>query len=276
MTRRLFDAFAAPVLAALLAVAGPATTSAQARDDRGSSFTRMVDPDAEALLTAATPRARDSRVLVQSVLANLSEAFSKVYQVPRVALEGRWCRQPNAAYTALPRPRVVVCYELAQAIDRAFRGADSTTSDTSAARTLQFVVMHEVGHALADVLKLPTTGSTEDDADRFAMWHLLDVDEPAGERKLERTFETIAAVSASLRDASGKNIPADLVNQRLSNFACWYHGYVALTGVEGAPADLPGVTLGARAPGCRREFEALRSEWRGRLSDYVRHPAPTG
>ncbi|MBU6161524.1 MAG: hypothetical protein KGO50_10410 [Myxococcales bacterium] len=89
----------------------------------------------------------------------------------------------NALYMREPeqsRPVVVICEELVNRIVVDSQSAFSAFPgfrQASFVGQLIFVIAHEFGHALVDVLQLPVTGNEEDVADQFATWILSD--EPA-------------------------------------------------------------------------------------------------
>lgn len=93
------------------------------------------------------------------------------------------CGEPGAYY--LPASReVVLCYELLQVLyeqgeqlaesgDAAIDAAATTAASPSVAEryvwaNVRFIVAHETGHALIDLLDLPVTGRQEDAVDQFA------------------------------------------------------------------------------------------------------------
>ena len=83
------------------------------------------------------------------------------------------CREPNAFYSS-DRAEVVMCYETMQVLlDRGQQLAkDQELGDDYAqkylAANLRFVLLHETGHALIDLLEIPVTGREEDAVDQLA------------------------------------------------------------------------------------------------------------
>ena len=84
-----------------------------------------------------------------------------------------------------PSTRVVgLCYELFVGIDKLFQRGTVTLSEEEIAESVVgvglFVFLHEVGHALIDILDIPTTGKEEDAVDDLAA--VLLIESGAGRR----------------------------------------------------------------------------------------------
>ncbi len=85
------------------------------------------------------------------------------------------CGQENAFYSA-EKKQVVLCNELIGRFAVLFNQGDKSEQEIGEAivNTTLFVFFHEVGHALVDVLNLPTTGREEDVVDEFSTLLLLE------------------------------------------------------------------------------------------------------
>jgi hypothetical protein len=105
-------------------------------------------------------------------LTYVANWLNQRYAIPgSVQVAAAECGQANAFFR--PRtnpPSVVMCYELVDAIYDAFQRNRLTGEqlDTALRGTLDFIMYHEIGHALVGVLDLPITGREEDVADQFA------------------------------------------------------------------------------------------------------------
>ena len=88
------------------------------------------------------------------------------------------CGVANAFYDPEER-RVSMCYELVEHFHRGFEDIyDDPDEVMDAALGATFhTYLHEVGHALVDMLKLPITGREEDAVDQLATYVLLDYGE---------------------------------------------------------------------------------------------------
>ena len=161
----------------------------------------------------------------------------------------------NASYEESEHA-ITVCYEY---IEELVRNAPDTTipagltpEDAVTGPTIE-VFLHEIGHALFDMLKVPILGREEDAADQFAAYLMLQL-EP------ERAWKTVAGVvymyslEALARDpklqefANVHGLPA----QRLYNVMCLAYGAdPKLFGIVVDRGYLPA----ARAEGCLDEYK---------------------
>jgi len=122
---------------------------------------------------------------------------------------------------------VTFCYEYVDDIDKTSRGAKERDLDPEVAweGAVTFVLLHETGHALFDLLKVPILGREEDAADQFAAFALLRAGEGIARRVLT------GAAWMYLHDAKGR-MPDDsdfadvhgLDSQRFYNVLCMAHG----------------------------------------------------
>lgn len=130
----------------------------------------------------------------------------------------------------------------------------------NAVDALEFVIYHEVGHALIDALRIPITGREEDAADGLAAGILTLAIEQGAD-----TVLTAADWFAGLSEQSGDTIGADqfadvhsLDDQRFYSLLCWVYGSdpdrFAWLVEEG---DLPE----GRAAGCPEEYLQNVSSW---------------
>jgi hypothetical protein len=117
--------------------------------------------------------------------------------------------------------------------------------------------MHEVGHALVDVLDLPITGREEDAVDQLAAMMLINT----GDKGAAAALNGVRAIQPGQNAVYDNSDFADehsLGPVRLYNIACWIYGsdpqkYAALVSGGGLPA--------ARARRCPGEYERLSKAW---------------
>lgn len=106
---------------------------------------------------------------------------------------------------------VTVCYEY---VDEVWRNANSHKRPAMISREAAFVgplsdtFLHEAGHAMFDLLKIPVFGREEDAADQVAAYHTLQLPK---ERKLQLIMGTAFAYASELKIRS----PRDLSRPRL-------------------------------------------------------------
>ena len=124
-------------------------------------------------------------------------------------------------------------------------------------------MMHEVGHALVDVLDLPITGREEDVADQLAVYVLV----RGGEKGAQAAVAGVSALQPSSNefDATALADEHSLGPVRLYNVMCWIYGsdpvkYSQL--VEGG--SLPE----ERAVRCPGEWDRMAKAWQRLLAPY--------
>ncbi|GJD59799.1 DUF4344 domain-containing metallopeptidase [Methylobacterium dankookense] len=135
--------------------------------------------------------------------------------------------EPNAWYA--PRDRTVtVCYDYIR--DLRERAPSTVTADGVTRQAVIFgglaqVFLHEVGHALFDLLDIPVLGREEDAADQFAALVVLRLPPAEARRVIDggahlfRSFAALETVEeAVLADSHG------LFAQRLYNLLCLAYG----------------------------------------------------
>lgn len=197
------------------------------------------------------------------LLTKVSRAVNARVALPKtVRLRLVDCEAANAWY--LPEQREVqLCLQLAELVADllATQVDDEAQLLRAVDGSLRFILLHEVGHALVDVLQLAVTGREEDAVDQLAVWLLLEQDDGAE--------AVLSAASVFAANASGGNDFAAahaLDEQRYFNMVCWVYGSAPERFAE-LPADwgLPS----ERAAGCAEEYRQLRVAWTRLLSAHV-------
>jgi hypothetical protein len=132
-----------------------------------------------------------------------------------------------------------------------------------------FVIDHEIGHALVDVLRIPTVGREEDAADQFAMVASTKSDSGAIS-PINPTYSALFIFGAWATRENTDPIVAlgdahELNAQRMLNLTCWLYG----SGVEVSP-NLLSMLPEARRAGCTDEVWHIFESWRRLLAPYRR------
>ncbi len=135
----------------------------------------------------------------------------------------------------------------------------------------QFVVAHEMGHALVDQLKLPVTGKEEDAVDGFAAY-LLTADHrfgPLVPLSAAMLFDGLKTEDGKLGDSDFAD-EHSLPQQRVYQFLCWIYGsdpkhFRGIVGHDMLPRQ--------RAVRCPAEYRQLRASWDQLLAPYLKQPA---
>lgn len=217
-----------------------------------NAFPRTLKPPAHAEYAGiyATLATSDPFVAAGK-LASLRTSLGDVL-VPITVEE---CGAPNATYD--PRHRSIrICYELVADANRlrGKLGDEVYAADAVVRRWLVFVALHEIGHALIDVLDLPTTDDTdgEDLADQYAALMLSTSDDA---RSIDLLFPVVAWFAQHGERQGGRS--SDRVHR---------------AGAERALDML--CILGARTsrgtPECTAFTERITSRWNAMLAPYTR------
>jgi putative metallopeptidase DUF4344 len=203
-------------------------------------------------------------------LDSVAASLNRNYRIStRIQLLGTECGSEAGGYSRVAH-RVVICFELVEGIRREWANAAAATSqegwrtDFATQLALTFVIHHEIGHALIDVLHIPTVGREEDAADQFAAVVQLarGQGEPVNAALLTLGMwgarENPGALAA-LGDAHGLHL------QRMLNLVCWIHG----SGGDLQPSLLDMLPQARRA-NCRDEFWNVAESWTRLLAPYAR------
>jgi hypothetical protein len=211
------------------------------------------------------------RLIANRFLDSVAARLNDSLLIPRdITLTTAHCGEPNASYDS-ERTRVILCYELFRTLAEMY--ADEVGGDHLIMGTLVFALMHELGHALIDVLDLPVTGREEDAVDQLATILMLG----QGEAGDSLAFGAIGWFAKNARsgvdddlvfaDAHGLNV------QRYYDILCLVYGrdrarYPEILTEGWLPAD--------RASGCPSEYARIAHSWRRLLWPHKRRPESGG
>jgi hypothetical protein len=172
------------------------------------------------------------------------------------------CGEANAYYDP-SRQSITLCYEWLAVAGRLFIKNDPKMTPEELVQKIASVVifttLHESGHALADLLKLPITGREEDAVDELAAILLLEREHPSTQIVVLNATHLFALL-ASQQDY--KNIPFydehSLDGQRAYTFICFLYGKDPKTYQEFLRT---GVLPPQRAARCPSEYSQKRNTW---------------
>lgn len=196
-------------------------------------------------------------------LETMTEVFNEIFRLPEdIELVLAQCNISNAFYDPSSK-NLVLCYELFADIILYAETADEV------ADIFIFVLFHELGHALIDVLNLPITGREEDVADQFSSYILLSGDK-TGDNDGEIALITAAAFFWDT--ASSSAYPAywdehSLNEQRFYNMLCWTYGR---NPERWQPIVSNGWLPYSRAVHCGEEWQQIESSWEILLSPHLK------
>lgn len=163
----------------------------------------------------------------------LVEGLNENFRLPRdIPIVFRSLRKSDegdtSPYYDPERPAVHVPYDFVAETVAVFEETGSSEDDAfeEAIDTTEFVIYHEIGHALVDVLDLPVTGREEDAVDGLATAVLTAAVEEGSETVLTAA-DWFSALSELGGDELGVEQFADehsLDDQRFFNLLCWVYG----------------------------------------------------
>ena len=135
------------------------------------------------------------------------------------------------------------------------------------AGTLVFALMHELGHALIDVLELPIVGREEDAVDQLATILLLNQGAAGDSLAFGAVGWFLTRSRSETLDELAFADDHGLDRQRVYNIICWIYGrdperYPEVTREDWLPVH--------RAERCREEYLRLTRNWGRLLEPYRR------
>ncbi|MFQ5570570.1 MAG: DUF4344 domain-containing metallopeptidase [Rhodothermales bacterium] len=247
-----------------------------------------------------------ARALVAAVLCSLTllssavaQSFELVYEEPAPGAEGAAelvirssvfdeVIEDLETLFALPHPvvirftssqegpyylqgEVVLPYEFIVQNDQFFAavGYSETVEEQQVAllQLTEFVLHHEVGHALIDMLDLPVLGKEEDAVDGFAavIASHLDLDEVA--LTAAASFSILSQMSEEFSLAQFWDTHS-LDEQRMFSIICLIYGshpekHAELLGAVGMPAE--------EGPRCQQDYVQTARSWSRVLGDYLKN-----
>jgi hypothetical protein len=244
------------LLASVLALAfapGPAALAhSRAGKGRTNMFRGGYDPPKDAKHQALYERLQKARLLER-----YSEGLSAIRLRKPLLLKFASCDGTSNAWYEPSDGTVTFCYEYVADLWDGSAGAAERGVAVEVAweGAISFVLLHETGHALFDLLKVPILGREEDAADNVAAFLLL----RAGEGLARRVLT--GAAWMYLHDAKGR-MPDEsdfadvhgLDSQRFYNVLCMAYG--------SNPASFKGMVEKGylpkeRAEGCADEFRQV-------------------
>ncbi|MBO9718425.1 MAG: hypothetical protein J7507_16920 [Pseudoxanthomonas sp.] len=247
---------------------------AQGAQVGGPAFGFAYTPPASPGLKAIYKRVRDADLWRQ--VPEL-QAIDGMFALPRPL---RFVTAECGEFGAFYHPEdteVVLCYETlrtlyerGQAHQKALGLGDDHPLHYVRAN-VRFIVLHETGHALVDLLDLPVTGRQEDAVDQLAtilMLRFAGLDETPDEvvGNLRLAANWMLSDSTGAYDLAAYADEHALGEQRYFNLQCLIYG----TDPEGFAGMVKANQLtAARAAGCAREMRSASRAWVRLLVPYL-------
>jgi hypothetical protein len=244
------------LLASIVVFASSAVPAAPAQPQAGKGRTGMFrgvyDPPKDPKHQAIYQRLKDDRALER-----FSESLSAIRLPKPLVIKFASCDGTSNAWYEPADGTVTFCYEYVAEIQKGSAGSQEhgIPFDIAWEGAVAFVLLHETGHALFDLLKVPILGREEDAADNVAAYIMLRAGEGIARRVLG------GAAWMYLHDSKGR-LPDDsdfsdvhgLDSQRFYNVLCMAYGsnpaaFKGMVDKGYLPKD--------RAEGCHEEFRQV-------------------
>lgn len=204
----------------------------------------------------------------EKILEKAADKLNRTLILPEdITLRTKDCGAVNAFYD--PRDKsITFCYELMLHMFNVYKSAGDTDeqANTRMNKAINFIFLHELGHALIDTYELPITANEEDAADRCSSYICI---EEMGEEGVEWVVAAAEAFYIESKNREiGKGSLADehlLEEQRFFNSLCMIFG--------SNPSKYSGfVTQGflpeARAQRCPSEYARTAKSWESLLEPW--------
>lgn len=204
----------------------------------------------------------DRQVKAQKTLEKAADRLNQALKLPAdVTLRTKDCRDVNAFYNSADRS-VTVCYEMMEDFFRTFRRAGYTEEKAYEKMfdAVRFVFLHEIGHALIDVYKLPVAGNEEDAADRCSAFINLT---ELGDEGVRSVFAAADAFNIESKNGSAADA-RDLSDEHLLQEQRYYSSLCMIYGSDTEKyADIVrrGYLPKERADRCSGEYQRTVESW---------------
>jgi len=208
------------------------------------------------------------RLRKREVLENLREFLSPLQLPRRLIITMQSCNRANAFYA---NTRVTICYEYIELIQRRAPKAptpEGVTYEDAVVAGVVSVVLHEVSHAVFDLLRIPILGREEDAADQLAGFIMVQFGKNVARR--------VIAGKAHLWDHAGSKQPprskrayADTHGteyQRFYNILCIAYGQDPENFEDYVKKN---ILPAGRARRCRVEYRKIEHAFRTLLLPHI-------
>lgn len=203
----------------------------------------------------------DDSIREGKTLEKAAERLNRALSLPNdIYLRTKDCDQINAFYDPNDSS-ITVCYELMEHFFKAFKsnGDNDKLASQKMSETVQFVFLHEIGHALIDAYKLPVTANEEDAADRLSSY--VNIEELG-----EDGANAVLSAAESFRIESRGKVPdaRNLADEHLLQEQRFYNALCMLYGSNMRKySDIvdKGFLPEARAVRCPSEYERTVESW---------------
>lgn len=196
------------------------TTASSDKDDNGDFIVEHS--------SVTNPRYKeiDKQIKDEKVLEGAAQQLNENLKLPNdVYLRTKDCGQVNALYDPNDTS-ITICYELMEHFFKLFKSTGKSDKEayTKMFDAIQFVFLHELGHAMIDLYKLPITANEEDAADRASAYICLE--EIKDGVRFVLTAADAFSIESKMRKPDGRDMADEhlLGEQRYFNSLCMIYG----------------------------------------------------
>ena len=200
----------------------------------------------------------------------MNELLRLPYDVPIFFYE---CGMTNAYFDPAAK-EIVICYELVEDyLEKNYwvyqESSGSEAVNLWTLNVVDYVLFHEVGHALVDIYDLPVTGLEEDVVDQFSAYINAEFS-PGTEGQDEIRSAAFIYEISHTEDELQVSYFADthsLSLQRFYNLACWVYGYDPIYNEDLVGSDILPIE---RAQNCAYEYHQIVTAWDNLLEPFFK------
>jgi hypothetical protein len=201
------------------------------------------------------------------LLEQIAISIDSTIRIPSpLSLVAKECGYSNASYSSSSHS-ITLCYELMEevisGVAKSYPNVSGEKNVEISVGALLFILNHEMGHALVDILKLPIFAREEDTADAIASYFQL-----RGKNPLPSLIGAIWFFGRGNQEYTAKHFGNEhsLGPQRQANILCFAAGsnperFSALAEKFGLPPE--------RAERCPGEYRKLETSVRKLLGQYI-------
>lgn len=238
-------------------------SSRSEKPDKGDFVVKHTD------LTESRFESIDKQIKDEKVLEKAADKLNRSLSLPHdIPLRTKACGRINAYYD--PRDKsITFCYELMEHFFKLYKSQDYSDSEANESmnKAINFVFLHELGHALIDGYELPITANEEDAADRCSSYICI---EELGQDGVDSILAAADAFAIESRLSKGPDAGrmADehlLSEQRFFNSLCMVYGSDP---IKYSAIVTKGYLPKARAVRCPMEYERTASSWKKLLQPW--------
>ncbi len=235
------------------------------KEDKGDFVVKHTD------VTNPKFESIDKQIREDKVLEKAADKLNRSLSLPHdIPLLTKDCGRINAYYD--PRDKsITFCYELMEHFFNLYKSAGDSTDDANSRmnKAINFVFLHELGHALIDSYKLPITGNEEDAADRCSSYICIEELGQEGVDSILAAADAFAIESKMSKGPDARSMADEhlLKEQRFFNSLCMVYGsdpnkYENFVTKGYLPKE--------RAVRCPSEYERTSKSWENLLQPWLK------